>query len=42
MRWDLDGAEIQYIVTWMELRRMLDGDEMPITEPVLDGGETRP
>ena len=42
VRWDLDGAEIQYIVTWMELRRMLDGDEMPITGPVLDGGETRP
>ena len=42
VRWDLDGAEIQYIVTWMELRRMLDGDEMPITLPVLDEGETRP
>ena len=42
VRWDLDGAEIQYIVTWMELKRVLDGDEMPITGPVLDGGETRP
>ena len=26
VRWDLDGAEIQYPVTWMELRRILDWD----------------
>ena len=42
MGWDLDGAEIQYPVTWMELRRILDGGERRIMRPVFDGGETRP
>ena len=41
VRWDLDGAEIQYPVTWMELRRILDGGETRMMGPVLDGGETR-
>ena len=42
VRWDLDGADIQYPVTCLELRRILDGGETQMMGPVLDGGETRP